>query len=246
VRLRTIVLLGVLAFCIGLIAVLPARWASPALPAGIGCGEWRGSLWKGQCRAPSLAAFPALQLEHIRWTLQPMALLRLALRAQVYLRFPAGEAEALVEARAGGQLRVEALQARAPLNHSVLAALPPGWSGQLEIQSGEIALHDKELNTLSGRFAANELKDRSGASLGGFVLEFSQRENPPFTGQLRDSNGPLVVAADVVVAKDRSWTVQGTLRARDPGDLELHRRLEMFGPAAPDGGRILSAAGEFN
>src|SRR6187549_3773082 len=53
-KLRTI-LLGLCAFLLALVVVLPVSWVAKLLPAQVQCAGWRGSIWNGQCSGLRLA-----------------------------------------------------------------------------------------------------------------------------------------------------------------------------------------------
>ena len=48
-NLKKGLLLGLAAFALALIVVLPARWMGGVLPEGVQCDQWSGSVWRGQC-----------------------------------------------------------------------------------------------------------------------------------------------------------------------------------------------------
>lgn len=245
-KLRTI-LLGLGAFLLALLVVLPVGWLAPLLPAQVQCAAWRGSIWRGQCTGLTLAvAGPTpLQFDALRWTLHPAALLRLTLHADFQLAYPQGSASGQVEVASGERLLLQNVTLQAPFDRRLVSMLPPQWTGQLDARQVAMRLHGKVLQALSGDVQLRNLNDGRGGALGSYRLVFTPQPVAPFRGTLQDTGGPLAVAASLTIAADRSWVLDGTVAARD-GTSAISRNLDLLGPPDASGRRPLSAAGTFN
>ncbi|MET0281469.1 MAG: type II secretion system protein N [Steroidobacteraceae bacterium] len=245
--MKRIVLLGVAAFLLAMLVLLPARWANGLLPAGVTCTSWRGSIWRGQCLGLTIAQQPRPAIiDTLQWTLRPAALLRLRVNADVALTWSQGDVTGKLELRRGGHILLHDVSARALLDRELMGALPRGWRGRLEAAQVELAMQHRSLQMLSGEVTVNDLADSAGTALGSYRLTFPVATQAPFTGHLQDAGGPFEVIAQLSVAQDRSWQLDGTVAARSAEAHAFDSQLEILGPADASGRRRLSAAGSFN
>jgi hypothetical protein len=247
-KARRAVILGLAAFLLALLLVLPASWVAGALPAGVQCGEWAGSIWRGQCSAlvVSDGGTGVMRIDAVRWKLKPASLLRLALSAQFEGSWAKGRAAGQITVGSGGTIQMRELDGESVLDQTVMRALPAGWNGRIQLRQLEFDWKAGTIGRLGGNVIVSDLADANGNALGGYRLELPAAEAAPFTGQLRDTGGAIEVEAQLQLAADRSWTLEGRMRARNAADAALARKLDMF--AAPDatGWRRLSAAGDFS
>jgi hypothetical protein len=247
-NLKKALLLGLVAFALALVIVLPARWIEAALPSGVQCVRWSGTIWRGQCNELVLsdAGKVVMKLAVLRWQLRPMALLGLKVSADFQSRWANGDASGNVSIGAGGTIQLRDMVASTQLDPTALGALPAGWSGHAQLARGEFDWKDGRLGRLGGLLDVNGLTDQRGVALGSYRLELPAGSTPPFTGQLTDTGGPVQVEAKFELTADSNWSLEGRMRQRDPGDLRLSRQLDMLGSADGSGWRRLSAAGDFN
>lgn len=242
-----LLLLGLAAFLIALLTVLPARWvAALAAPPQIVCENWSGSVWRGACQGlvftPPNA--PPVSVATFRWALQPGALLRRAVRADFALSNAEGSASGRIEMR-GGRLRLSDTQARLLLDKRLLGALPQGWHGQLDARDLQLDLEGETLHGLSGNVLLQDLLDARGRPLGSYRLTIAPTSDPPFHGTLADEGGPLQLRGDITLLADRSWTLEALATPRPEADSELRRQLEILGGADATGQYRISVAGSF-
>ena len=243
-----IVLLGVLAFAISLVVLWPARWLAPALPPGMRCTDWAGSLWRGQCTGFKWSAAGAapVSIDSLQWQLHPLTLLRGRVQADVELAQAAMQAQGRITTGMGGRLQVERLNASGVLDHRLLGALPKGWSTRAELKDVAFEYVGGALHALSGTGIARELHDERGTSLGDYQLQFGPGASAPFKGQLRDLKGPLQLAASITVNADLGWQLDGTASLRAGSPPALARALDQLGGADINGQRRISIAGTFD
>jgi hypothetical protein len=243
-----VLLLGVAAFALALIVVLPVSWVAAGLPAGVKCKTWRGSIWRGRCAGLVLTQSGAapVQIESLRWRIQPLALLRLRLRAEFDLTYAQGDAEGQVELGGGQRLELHDVTARALLDSRLLGALPAGWNGQLVAEHLTVAVQGRQLLQVGGALHVRDFNDGQGTALGGYRVEFKPVAAPPFVGSIVDDGGPFEVRAALALAGDRSWVLDGTVKLQPGTDPVMERRLDLLGPADAAGLRRISAAGSFN
>lgn len=242
-----LLLLGLAAFLIALLTVLPARWvAALAVPPQIQCERWSGSIWRGACQGlvftPPNA--PPVTIETFRWELQPRALLSLAARADFALSHAEGNAQGRIELR-GDRLQLTDTRARTLLDKRLLGALPQGWSGQLDAHDLQLDLHGNTLHALAGNVLLQDLVDGRGGRLGSYRLVIPPAAEPPFRGTLNDEGGPLQLRGDITLEADRSWTLEALATPRPEADAGLRRQLELLGGADASGQYRISIAGSF-
>jgi hypothetical protein len=240
------VILGLAAFLLAMVVVLPASWMARALPEGLACGEWRGSIWRGQCRELSVRVDQnvAMNLSSVSWQVRPMSLLRLRLSVDFQSTWTQGKASGRADLASGGAISLRETSGSSRLDRRLIRALPDGWSGQAEIRQLEFEWQQNTLRRLAGVLIVSDLRDARGNALGGYQLELPAGEAAPFTGQLRDTGGPLEVNAQLQLAADRSWSLEGRMRQRT-ADMGLARTLDMLSSVDASGWRRLSAAGDF-
>jgi hypothetical protein len=247
-KARKAILLGLAAFLLALLLVLPARWVDRALPEGVDCARWAGSIWRGQCAGLTVrdSGTGVMRIDSLRWKLQPLALLRLRLSADFEGSWSKGQAQGRIAVAPGGEIRLRELDGASLLDKSVVRSLPAGWSGRIALRAVEFDWNAGTLGRLGGEVLVQDLADGRGNALGSYQLQLAPAETPPFTGQLHDTGGPLEVDAQLQLAADRSWTLEGRMRARNAADQAMGRKLDMFAAADATGWRRLSAAGDFN
>lgn len=240
-------LLGLAAFLLALIIVLPASWVGAALPSAVQCTAWSGSVWRGQCRDLALHDDQkvVMRLSTLQWRLKPASLLRLRLAAQFHSTWPQGRTSGQVAIAPGGAIQVRDMSGHSELDRRFFGAMPAGWHGQVQIQGFDLDWRDGIIGHLGGELVVSELVDARGTALGGYRLAFTESATPPFTGELTDTGGPLQVAAQLALTADQSWTLEGRMRARDAANASLNRTLDMLSFADASGWRRLSAAGQF-
>ncbi len=241
-------LLGITAFLLAMVAVMPVAWVKSVLPDTVQCAQWSGSIWRGRCSMLTLQqpGQAPLQIESLQWKVHALALLRLQVRTEFKLVSPQGQAEGLFERGAGGALRLRDVSARAVLDRRLVGALPAGWNGQLDVRGLDLQLDGRELQQLAGELVVHDFNDGRGGALGNYQLKFPAGGAAPFQGQLRDDGGPLETNATLTLSADRSWVLDGTVAVRAGGDPALHRRLDLLGAPDAAGRRRLSAAGSIN
>jgi hypothetical protein len=247
-KLRKAIILGLAAFLLALLLVLPASWVGKALPPGVQCARWAGSIWRGQCGELTVrdSGTGVMRIDSLRWKLRPLSLLRLNLSAEFDGRWAKGQAQGLITVAPGGVIRLRELDGASLLDRSVVRSLPEGWNGRAELRDVEFDWNAGTLGRLGGELTIDGLADARGNALGSYHLQLAPAEAPPFNGHLRDTGGPLEVDAQLQLAANRSWSLEGRMRARNPSDQALGRKLDMFAAADASGWRRLSAAGDFN
>ncbi len=161
-----VVLLGLLAFALALLVVLPARWVGGLMPAAVKCAQWRGTLWNGRCQQLQVIVpgAPPIAIESAGWKLHPAALLRLRFSADVALTDSRGDATGSIELARNGQLSLRGASARALLDKQIFPVLPTGWNGRIEVQDLDFDWFDRMPRKVRGNCASSTCAMAMGAS----------------------------------------------------------------------------------
>jgi len=240
-------LLGLLAFALALVAVMPAGWIGGFLPPIIQCAKWQGTIWRGSCRALTISApgVPPLTLETSRWKLHPLALLRGRLSADAELTDARGDASGQVQFTFGGRLILRQVSARIIFDPALPTAMPAGWTGRAEASDAELDWQSNELHHLQGELRIFDLRDDQSRELGSYSLVFPPSTQPPFSGQLADTGGPFEASGTLELSMDRRWSLRASVRARPDADPGLTRYLGMLGGPDASGRYPLMLEGSF-
>lgn len=242
-----VLLLGLAAFLVALVVVLPAGWVGGMLPANVQCANWSGTLWRGQCaqltvQVPGQAP---VVVESTGWRLHALPLLRGRLSAEVTLADARGDASARIQMSRSGLLVLRDVSAQLRLDPQFSGGLPSGWRGGVEMQQVELDWDARRVKHLQGEFRFTDLRDERGRAIGSYLVSFPPSTAPPFTGQLSDQGGPLQVQATLQLAEDRAWSVNGTATPRGDADASFRRYLEVLGAPDAAGRYPLSVSGTF-
>jgi hypothetical protein len=242
-----VVWLGVAAFVLSLLFVLPARWIAGLLPQQVHCAAWSGSVWRGQCAGLAVQQPDStpLSIELLRWKLHPAALLRLSVRADFDLRTAQGTANGRFEMGRNGRMALQEVSATATFDNRLATMLARGWTGQLEAQHLAVSLRGKQLLALSGELSLRDFHDGRGGALGSYRLRFPPTTAPPFVGALQDTGGPLELAASLTIGGDRHWLLDGQITPRPSAPDALLRSLDYIGAPDASGRRHLAVEGSF-
>jgi hypothetical protein len=237
---RAIALVAVI-FVLTLLVRLPAGVLSLLLPRDVQCQDSGGTLWQGSCGQLHAGT---LALSDLHWNLHPLALLRAHAQFDVQSGDPRATGSVTVTVSPSGDADIDALTASLPLQGG-LSPLPADWSGQLELAIAHASLQSHQLVSVQGTITARDLHiGHPVLELGGFELSFPPAAGAPITGTLRDTGGPVSLQGTLQLAH-RGYELNALLGARDPGNADLQKLLQMLGPADPQGRHTLSLAGSF-
>jgi hypothetical protein len=229
-----VVWLGLAAFLLAMVVVLPMRWIAGALPAQLHCNAWSGSVWHGQCSGLTILqpGQEPLPIELLQWKLHPLALFRLSLRADFSVRTAQGTGSGTAELGRNGRIGLENVSAVATFDRRLATMLAPGWTGQLTAEKLAVRVQGNQLQALSGDLTLRDFNDGRGGALGNYALRFAPVSAPPFVGVLKDIGGPFEVGASLTIQSNRQWRLDGKLAARSGAPASLMKSMEILG--APD------------
>jgi hypothetical protein len=253
-RSHGLIVAGIAAFLLFLVAQLPARvavgWLAPEPSRITGA---TGTLWRGSMTSADMGA---LRLGATRWTLSPWALFALRLSGDVETSIGAAEAGGAVSMGVGGRMSCTGCRYEGPV--ATLRALVP----VAQTLDGILRLDLQTLDVRDGwprRILANATLSGVPIVGAGAVpgpqtprgdFEASVSADPvPEDGTLivavKDAGGPLRLEGDLRVKPPGLYEFAGRAQARADAPAEFVNALSLLGPRGPDGSTEISVAGSF-
>jgi hypothetical protein len=231
-------------FVLTLVARLPVRWVSPLLPAAAHCVDPSGTVWSGRCARAGSAPFA---LTNVSWRLQPWLLVG-RLGAEVRSGDPNAPVSAALRFGLGGRLEVRDLKGTVAIGSGLLPLFPEGWSGALGLDVAAAEFRAGMPQRIRGVLTTAGLRRQApGAELGSYELRFDERDSGAgdIGGTLRDTSGPLAVAARLQLSRNGAYELSGTVLARSGASPDLAAAIAALGEADASGRRTFSLAGSF-
>lgn len=224
---------------------LPVRWVAALLPAPAQCLDPSGSVWSGHC---ARAGAGTLLLRDVSWSLQPWLLPTGRLAAAVRSADPDAPLEGSLRFGTGGRFELRGLKGSVAIGAGLLPVFPDGWSGTLQLDLETADFVNGAPQRIVGVLDADNLRQRPpGGELGSYQLRFDPGAGTGagVQGTLRDTSGPLAVAARLQIAANGAYELGGTVMARGSASAALAAAVESVGPADATGRRQFSLAGSF-
>ncbi|HET7395611.1 MAG TPA: type II secretion system protein N [Gammaproteobacteria bacterium] len=227
---------GALAYLIFLGATFPAsyalHWLQPSLP-GVQLGDISGSIWSGQARQ---LVFDSVPLGAVSWQFDWRAPWSGSLGYRLSLDGEGTRLGGRVRIGRGGRLVIRDLVGRLPLQRldHWLPLPPDSVAGLLQLDLTSLIVTNGLPQTAEGSVTLDSasLNWPQAAVLGSYQMQLKTGQG--ITGEIRDTNGPLALQAQVTLQTDGQYRVNGVLSARDSGSAAAHL-LTYLGPPGPDG-----------
>lgn len=247
-RTLPLVVLGVVAYAIFLVATVPADFVAAQIDTRardrIRLHDARGTAWHGAARADVAVPGGWLALDDLAWRLQPAQLLQGRIAFAVDARAPGLTAQGSIARgasswHAAGQANGNAALAAAVV--PLLSAFHP---------EGRIALRTDGLDW-NEREARGEVQaDWSDAAFAlaqvrplGAYRAVLRAEGASGKLSVATLDGPLRVTGQGDIVFPSSITFNGEARAQGPAAPALEPLLDLMGPRRPDGARTLTWRG---
>jgi len=241
--------LGIGAYLAFTIALFPAstayRWFAPP---ELRLAAISGTVWSG---GAALGSIPGLPLRDVRWDLDAWPLVLGRLTGDFEARLADGFVSGRVSASAS-RVRFADLQASTSL--PTLRELLPlnDTRGLVSISLEELELRDAwPVNALGnlrlGQLEVAPLLPTAGAGLiplGNYEVLFLDSDGQGIRAQLQDTGGPLDASGMLTLSLDRSYSLEGLVRARPDAPSELAQGLAiMTGEPDAEGRRPFALTG---
>jgi hypothetical protein len=240
---------GLVAFCVGVLAMVPAQVA--LLAADARASGVSGTIWRGTAEALQLDAF---RLGRTEWSLHPMALMAARLGADIATQWNGGRGEGYVTIGLGGAVACEDCEVLADM--ASLRGLIP-----VPLPTGNMALTIQTLDIKDGwprrAVGAARVEDmpltlpgQSGgtSATGSYEALFNAdpvAEGGRLEAVVTDLGGPVQVAARLQLTPPGTYLLAGSVQARPDAPPALTNGLALLGPQRSDGSHEFAFSGTF-
>ena len=237
--------LGLAAYSVFLVAMIPATWVGAqvqaALPGRIEVSDARGTLWHGQAHLSFAPSRNRVSLDAVEWSFAPSRLFAGEVAFDARARGGGLEAAAQV-AKGVTAWSVRALKAEG--DASGLAVIVPilgAWrpAGPIAISSPDVSIRGREARgslDIEWRNASTALSDVR--PLGSYSATWTA-DSGPGKIEVKTLRGPLRVTGTGTVSASSGFTFNGEARGEGEAAKSLEPLLDLFGPRRPDGARAL-------
>lgn len=245
-RKGPLVAAAIATFLVTLLIFLPATLIAGRLPPNVTTGTLTGTIWNGSADALSIGG---RLLGSARWQVLPLQLFRGRLAVDAEIVRADGVARGRCALGLGRGIELSALEAHWPINDLPIRALPPGWSGNIEIAAPTLQLDDGTLTAAAGTIDVLDLREPppNGVGLGSYRLTFDEqaRQGDQLVGRIQDLEGPMSVSGTLTLTAGRNYVVDGLVAARAGAPAGMVERLRYLGSPDAEGRRPFSVAGTY-
>jgi len=232
-RQRTLILLVGGGVFLGVaVATLPASLITARLGPGLRFEGVSGSIWNGSADAVRIGN---AALGAVSWTAEPTALLTGHFAFHVELArgssFVRGH---IVSTLAGGTVTADGVELDVPVN-PLNPAVGGGWRGEVTGTVKHATLEKGWPVELEGAFTVAKLQPPGArVPIGSYAVEFDSQATTPtgLVGRVRDVDAPLVVRAQFILKRDRSFSLEGDVTPKPGAPPEVAQAVAFLG--APD------------
>jgi general secretion pathway protein N len=241
-----LILAGVAAFLITLLATIPASVIRFALPPTIKLGITSGTIWHGYADSLTVNGRPYGQL---RWTLRPLQsfLGRLVLEGELIRND--GQARGKIGFGLGSRFFARNLEINLPLAAVASGIGPPGWNGLVRAKLQSVDLAPQTVPRVVGTIELRGLQapPPGGAAIGSYAVTFdpASASDGNLVGQIKDLEGPMEVTGTATIAADRSYVIEGLVAPRADAPKAVTDTLRFLGAPDAQGRRPFSVAGTY-
>lgn len=226
---RSLSVLAILTFLVGIIVMFPARVAyhwfgvsSVASLSGIS-----GTLWSGQARELSASG---IYLSDVTWTLKPRYLLTGQLLLAMQAKPVSGFLEADVGVGLGGAVSLTNLTASLPLAPLAVPLRVPGLQGNASLQFERIKVVDRLPVAADGSVTVADFSAQLiyRGSLGGYKAEFFTQNNG-VAASVEDTDGVIDLAGSLQIGADRNYQFLGKVAPKANTPQALRNQMRVLG-----------------
>ena len=228
------------------IATLPAILIPSRLPPDVALEGVGGSVWNGSASQFRLRGAP---LGALTWTLRPAELLRGRLAFRVNLQRPDGYVRGVVATGlGGGAISARDVELRLPLTALSPQTAATAWRGDLAGSVPNARLETGWPVEASGTFTMSNLQPPGAAlRVGNYSLEVDPEATTAdqIVGRVHNLDAPLVVRAQLVVRRDRTYLLEGDVTPRPGAPPQVAETVAFLGLPDAQGRRQFTITGSF-
>ena len=222
------VVIGVVTFVIGLVAMFPARVAySWFAPPGIALSGIDGTVWNGHAAAGMAGG---LYLTDLDWSMRPGELLGGKIGYSVEADASSGFMKTNIALGAGGSASLSDLSASLPLESLQQFVSMPGLSGALSLRFERLELENGLPVAANGTAEIANLRAPlvHRDPIGGFRAEFFTQETG-VVASVEDTQAMVDIAGSLTIASDRTYQFVGKVAATDSTPDRLREQMKFLG-----------------
>jgi Type II secretion system (T2SS), protein N len=231
-----LILAGLLILIVAAIFVLPASLAARFLPAQVRAEDFSGSLLHGAAGKISVNGRDAGAIE---WQVHPLALLGLALVADVHWVKIGFVIDGTAELRAGSVVARD-IRGGGPIENLTDLGFANGWRGGAQLNLAEIKSDLRTLQSAVGKIEVSDISSpgiAGGSSLGSYLLQLPP-DNIATDGTLNatvnDTGGPVQAQVQIRFSPaTRTGMLSGTLKERPEASPALRDQLNNLAQLRP-------------
>ncbi len=216
--------------------MLPASLAARFLPAQVHAEDFSGTLLHGAAGKFSVNARDAGAIE---WQVHPLALLRLAVVADVHWVKVGFVIDGTAEV-GRGRIAVHDVQGGGPIEDLRDLGLAAGWRGTAHLLFTDLTSDFRRLDSAVGKIEVADLSSADiaeGSNLGSYVLQLAPGAIAPdgsMVASLNDNGGPVEAQAQIRFAPEtRTGMLSGTLKERPEASPALRNQLNNLAQLRP-------------
>ncbi len=231
-----LILLGLIVIAAATVYLLPASTAARFLPPQVRAEDFSGSLLHG---AAGRIVVNAKDAGAIEWQIRPLALLRLAIVADIHWVKVGFVIDGTVEVHAGG-LTAHGVQGAGPIEDLHDLGVAAGWHGTARLTLSTIKSDFRKLEEAAGKIEVTGISSTGiaeGSDLGSYVLTLAPGAIAPdgtISASLNDTGGPVQAQAQIRLSPAmRTGMLSGTLKERPEAAPALRVQLNNLAQLRP-------------
>jgi general secretion pathway protein N len=227
------------------VATLPASLLVSHLPPDLTVEGVNGTVWNGGADTISLRG---AALGSFSWQAEPASLLEGRLDYRIQVTRPDGYVRGRIGATGGGALVGADIELGLPITALNPEFAANAWRGDVKGSIRSVRIETGWPVALTGTFTMSRLQPPGSVlEVGSYALEFDGSATTPtqLVGRVRDVAAPLVVRAQLVVRRDRSYTLEGEVTPRPNAPPEVSNAVAFLGAPDAAGRRAFIITGTF-
>jgi hypothetical protein len=229
-------LLGLIVLSIALVFGLPASLAARFLPAQVHAEDFSGSLLHG---AAGKLLINGRDAGAIEWQVHPLALLRLAVVADIHWVKVSFVLDGTAEI-GPRSVAAHGIKGGGPIDSLQSLGFAGGWKGTVNLMFTEIKASFRQLESAVGKIEVADISSTdiaAGSNLGSYVLQLAPGSISPdgsISAKLNDQGGPVEAQAQIRFSPaTRTGMLSGTLKERAEASPALRNQLNNLAQLRP-------------
>jgi Type II secretion system (T2SS), protein N len=231
-----LILLGLIVLSGAVIFVLPASFAARFMPAQVHAEDFSGSLLHGAAGKISINARDAGAIE---WQIHPLALLRLAIVADIHWVKGGFLIDGTAELKLG-RFAAHDITGGGPVDDLQTLGFAAGWKGTAKLAFTTITGTFDKLEAAVGKIDVANISSAAvaaGSDLGSYELQLGPQSIAPdgsLSATLNDTGGPVEAQAQIRFSPaTRTGMLSGTLKERAEAAPALRNQLSNLAQLRP-------------